>query len=448
MASITTYGDFPGVRVQTAGGAITGVAVGREQKLVLIGDGDPSNGSASTNEPVGINSRIDADNKFGSGTELANNIRDALNNGARRSLLSGVMVDETTVTEEDITDGGDATDSSTGSTIDDAPIVEDTSVITVEDDTDTVLDVEFRYGQTAADLSTPGADTIYINPITGAWKADESDNYDITYDYPDYSSALDAAKTDINEEETGIIAPIFESEDVASELSTAVNELRPNYKMAVGLHALEPNQTNTDNEASYDTSEVTHGLDNDAVFLYAPARKDGDDELITGALGGIMAGNELNDSIYYDEIEINADLNQRLSGTEESDLEDERVMAIRQSQSGGTIRVARNLSTSTSDDWERDYWRRRIVDQVILLAKTIGDSILGDINDVNTRDTVESSIRSELKGLADDRLIEAGGQGGYFVDVYEVNDDTVGIDLGITPRGIAKNVEVSITIDT
>jgi hypothetical protein len=181
------------------------------------------------------------------------------------------------------------------------------------------------------------------------------------------------------------------------------------------------------------------------MFLHAPARKEDRDVTITGALAGYMAGQPLGTggSIYGDILTVDS-LDDRLTKAEADDLRNNEVIPIRQPPSGGGIRIEDNLSTSTETDWVRDYWRRRIVDQAILIAKAVGDSIIGRINDERTRDTVENTIKSELKGLAEDRLITTN----YFVDVYQVDSDTVGIDLGVTPQGIVKRVDVSITINT
>lgn len=441
MASTTTYGDFPGVKVTTAGGAITGVAVGREQKLVLVGEGDNSTGTAVPNEATQISGRLDADRKFGDGTELAEQMKDALANGANIDFLYGVMFDVTSAGPENFT--------STSFTLANQPIIEDASTITVTEDpgnTDLDLDVEFRYDSPPTNGGDTG--TAYINPITGEVEVTEDTTvtFDVEYDYPDLESARSEAETVLGDEESGIIAQLVESEAAATDLSGSVNSLRGEYKMATGVQAAQPtgNQTD-DNGAYYDTSTYTDSIDNDAMFLHAPARKEDSQVTITGALSGYMAGAPLGPggSIYGDSLTVD-NLDQRLSKSEASDLDGAQVLPIRQPPQGGSIKIARNLSTSTEEDWVRDYWRRRIVDQAILIAKAVGDSIIGRINDQRTRDTVENTIKSELKGLSEDRLITTN----YFVDVYEVGTDTVGIDLGITPYGIVKRVDVSITINT
>jgi hypothetical protein len=432
MASTTTYGDFPGVKVTTAGGAITGVAIGREQKLVLVGVGDQSNGDASVNEATQIASRLDADRKFGDGSELAEQMKDALANGANIDFLYGVMAD--------VQDEGPENKTSTSFTLDNAPIIEDASTITVTDSGSTELGVEFRYDSPPTNDGSDG--TAYINPITGEVEVESTDSdFDVEYDYPDVESARAEAETVLGDEETGIIAQLFEQEDEATNLSGSVNTLRGEYKLAMGVQAAQPNGNQSDGGAYYDTGAYSDSIDNDALFLHAPARKDESKVTVTGALSGYMAGASLGPggSIYGDNLTVD-DLDQKISKSEAQDFRDAQVLPIRQPPQGGSIEIADNLSTSTEEDWVRDYWRRRIVDQAILIAKTVGDSIIGRINDERTRETVQS----DLKGLNEDRLITDN----YFVDVYEVDTDTVGIDLGITPYGIVKRVDVSITINT
>lgn len=439
MASTTTYGDFPGVKVTTSGGAITGIAVGREQKLVLIAPGDTATGSASVNEPTQISSRLDADRKFGDGSELAEAMKGALSNGANIDYLYGIALDALSVT------GETETGSSKG-TLTNAPIVEDESTITVTDTVDSnEVTVNYKYEADPGGPSDP--DTININPITGAWTADSSSDYSFDYEYYDWTTALNSSTNVIEQEETGILGLSNESESIVTDVSGTVNTMRENYQMAMAVSAAQPTGTTSDGAPEYDTASYTDSIDNDSVFIHAPARKESSTSTITPALAGLMAGNDLNESIYNRALTTD-DLDQRLSSSEADELRDEDVIPVRQPPSGGSILVSDNRSTSQSTDWERDYWKRRIVDQVVLIAKSIGDSVIGRINDEETQDTVETAIEVNLRGLAQDRLIEPneGDEENWFVDVYEINSSTVGIDIGITPYGIVKRIETSIQI--
>jgi len=444
MTSTTTYGAFPGVQVTTAGGAITGVAIGREQKLVLTGVGDQANANASANTATQISSRAQADDEFGSGSELAEAMKDALANGANIDFLYGVLLDEVSVT-------GETFSNTSSGTLANGPIIEDTSKISVQDTTNNEsVSVEFRYDQPPSQPSA--SNTMFINPITREWSADEAADYDVDYEYPDWTAGLDEAETVIDVEETGILANLAESETIASDLSGRLNTLRGNYKMAMGVQSAEPNTTfSTDNDAKFDTGSYSDSIDNDAMFLHAPGREEDSKFLITGGFAGVMAGNDLDESI-YESLTVD-NLDQRLSSSEANDLRDEEVIPVIQPSSGGSIEIEDNRSTSQNTDWTRDYFTRRIVDQVILIAKTIGDSVIGRINDQRTRDAVQTQIEVELRGLAQDRLIKSNegldqGNENWFVDVYEVDANEVGVDIGVTPYGIAKRVNTSITINT
>lgn len=438
---MTTYGTFPGVQVTTEGGGITSVQVGAEEKLVIFGEGDASAGSASVNDPAQIGARSEATDVFGD-TELAQAMKDALSNGANIDNLYGVIVDTTSVTDENFA-------ATSSGTLENAPIVEDDSVTSVDDDEANSMTVKFRFDSPpAAPTST---DTVFINPLTGEWAADTSDTYDFDYDYQDWSSAFDAADNVVDEDETGIYAALTEAESVATTLSGKVTTLRGNYQLINGLTAAEPNDNNdeTPRQPVYDTGSYSDSIDSDTYFLIAPARANDSDYTVIGGVGGMMAGHEIDNPIYNDPLSGFTELEQSLTKSEANDLRDEQVIPIRQA---GSIRVKDNLSTSTDSDWERDFWRRRIVDRVILISKQVGDATIGAINNEETREDAQASLSAEIAELVNDGLIKPNTPDteNWFVDVYESSTDEneVKIDVGITPYGIAKRIDETITVNT
>lgn len=439
MASTTTFGDFPGVRVETTGGAITNVVVGRDQKLILIGEGDSVTGSATAGVPTEVDSRRDADIKFGADTHLANNIRDALSNGANLNFLYGLMVEEVTVTDEDL-------GTAASGTLANAPIIEDASTITFTDTTAAVdLAVEFRYESPPA--SPAATDTVYINPLTGEWAADASAAYVVDYEYANWESAIDAAESVFKENEVGIICTLSDAESVGAYLSGLVAQVRGQYKMARGLSAAQPNISDSvNNDAQYDTVTYTDNVDNDSMFLFAPSRKKDKVETYAGAVAGLFAGNALDDPVYNDALNVDYDLEQEFSKAQAEDMRAQEVMPVRDLDS---VYLRDNISTSTEVDWKRDYWRRRIVDQVILIAKQVGEAIVGRINNEDTRKTAQDLIAVELRALARSRLIKPNttDETNWYVDVYEKNSEEVGIDIGITPFGIVRRVDISLTVN-
>jgi len=471
----TTYGSFPGVKVTTAGGGITAVAIGDEEKLVIFGEADyardgqdvqndalsadtpdgldSSTTTASTESPEQINARNEADTIFGDGSELANAMKDALANGANIDFLYGVAPERYLRQESPGTQTG---------TLANTPIYEDTDEITW-DDGGTAMTVEFTYD--GAPSTPTDADTVYLNPFTGEFAADSAPGTNFTVDYRslDYSTAFGVSEVRaiLDEDETGIYAALSEADTVSSSLQSEVSTLRDAYKMVNAVHPAEPNdnedvQDSSGNhvrfDARYDTatySSANQSVDADYFFKFAPVRQEDVKETVMGGVGGLFAGNPINDPIYNDPLNGYQALEESFSKSEADDMRGEHVIPIRQA---GSIRVKDNLSTSTSTDWERDFWRRRITDRVILIAKTVGDTIIGAINDEQTRNAAQRQIEAEMRSLVDDRLLKPNTteETNWFVDVYEssTNADEVKIDIGFTPYGVVKQIDASVTINT
>lgn len=428
---MATFGEFPGVRVTVTGGGISAIEIGAEEKVVLFGES--GDGDADPNDPVQVRSRRDGQRLFGADTELHDGVRGALANGANREFVYGVSVDTVTAQTESFS----ASDSGT---LENAPVSEGT----VESGT---LDIVYRYED---DLSIPTeVDTVYVNPHTGEWTAFESGDYDFDYEYADWDAAFNAADDVVRENESAIYAALTESESVGQSLSGKVQELRQDYKMVKGLVAAEPNATE-EGAAHYDIDTFSHNYDSDSFFVTAPARREGTKQTVLGGVSGLFAGNDITEPIYNDPLNGYTSLEQRITRSEGNALRDQNIIPIKEMSS---IRVADNTSTSSETDWSRDFWRRRIVDRVILLSKEVGDATVGRINDEDTREVAETTLKNEIEGLVQDRLIEPNETDmdeNWYVDVTQdpTDPDQVRIDVGITPTGVVKRVDVTVEIDT
>lgn len=442
----TTYGSTPGVEVTVRGVAITGVTVGREQKLVVFGNGDTTTGSASPGEPVEVTDGTDADTQFGEGSELANGLRDAIRNGAnaRDEYVYGVSPTVTEVTAESVAGG-------TG-TLSNTPILEDTEAITVMDTSQsTELSIVFDYGDT---IDTPSDGEVAIDPLSGNVVDPNDNDLEVDYEYLEWKDALDSADGVLNEKEVGIYATLSESEDVASLLETKVDELRdPHYKLVKGISGAQPNadadgsETNLSaGDPKIDAETYTDEIDNDMVFLPASVRKADTTETIIGAIAGTFAGHDLTDPVYKTALE-DVEPAQRL-GKEDRDTLREEHQVIPVSREGET-RLHGNISTSTETDWTRDFHRVRIVDQTILIAKEIGDNLEGDINNEDARTAARGEIEGQIENLVDDGLLEPneGDSESHFVSINEAGTDDVAINMGITPEGVVKTVKATIDVE-
>lgn len=455
---MTTYGQYPGVKVTVAGGGIASIEVGSEEKVVIFGRGG-IDADASVNTPVQFQSTSGLENKFGSEDingnepELTRGLKLARANGANTSFLYGVIVEEGGVSDAVDTTVEDPVESFTGAqsgTLSNTPIVEETELLVFDDTVDsTVQTVNFVYDTSVSQPSE--TDTVNLNPLTGEWSASASSDYDVYYQYPLWEDALNAADNIVNEDETGLYVTLTESEDVAGTLSGKITTLRENeFKLVNGITAAQPNSTSASGSASIDAASYTDVIDSDTQFLFAPTRFEGTNRTVLGGVAGLFGGAPISEPIYNDTVNTTGDsLEQSLTRSDARELRDKQVIPIRQA---GSVRVKGNISTSTETDFTRDFWRRRITDRVILIGKEIGDRIVGRVNTPETRTQAERAIRTQLQSLADDQLIEDNTQEeqNFRVEVVQspTNSDEILIDIGVTPVGIVKRIDVTVTINT
>jgi len=486
---MATYGEFPGVRVETRSGGITGITIGEEEKVVLFGEanytldtsgdsdvlaveGDDATLDVSAASPEQINARLEADAKFGAGSELAEGMKEALANGANINFLYGVAVPRSFVE-------GEVQSTQTGS-LDNVALVEHTGEsvdsggdtlgdmgISVTDTTDGDLTVELRYNGSP---STPTEDdTVFVNPLTGEYAADAAPtgDYEFSYTYNEYSTAFSAedVRGIVNEDETGVYVALSDSDSVSSSLQSEVSTLRTNYQLVNAVSVAEPNDnelldsanTSAENggaDARYDAgnyASANQSVSAEYFYKFAPGREENAVKTIAGGVGGLFAGNPITDPVYNDELNGYQSLEQTFSKTDADNIRGEDIIPIR---SGGAIRVQGNRSTaySSSDSVAADFFTRRITDRVILIGKQVGDNTIGLINDQGTRDDAERLIRAELRTLVSDGLIKPNTENetNIAVDVYEdtTNRNEVNIDISFTPYGIVKRVDETITVDT
>lgn len=471
---MATYGDFPGVKVETQSGGVSSVAIGAEEKLVIFGEasynasneveGDDATLNVSANEPEQIGAPRVADQKFGSGSELADAMKEALENDANIDYLYGVAVDRVAVSGESFS----GSSSSTG-TLDNVEIVEDTSTIS----NDGSLEFEFRY--TSPPPTPTASDRAHLNPLTGEFAVTSgtvsSAASTIDYEYNDYAAAFGtkAVQNVVNEEETGVWWALSDSDSVSSSMESEVSNLRTDYQLVNGFCFAEPNDSevlSTDPggsdfestrggaDARYDTanySGANQSVTAEYFYKLAPARKLDQTATIGGGVAGLFAGNSLDDPIYNDEVVGYDEIEQQFSRTEADEMRNEDIIPIR---SGGALRVKGNRSTafSSSDTVAATFWTRRVTDRVILIAKRIGEETLGRINDDDARSRAERRINAEMRQLANQRLIQPNtpSEQNWNVSVYEDanNSDEANIDIGFNTYGIVKNVDETITVNT
>jgi hypothetical protein len=473
----TVFGDLPGVRAELRSGVLTNFIVGYAQTHILIGRMDPAEGSASPNEVEQIENTAQATDAFGEGSDLAGAIAGAFENGSNYQFTHGIAPEEVTVSPAETLAGG------SGQLQQGQEIVEDESTITA---TNTVTgndwDVNFVYESPPPEPQL--SETLSVNAQSREVESGTEDDFNIEYAYLDWERAAQQVDKAFAHHSTGVITAVTESEAVAQIGDNTVDRLRPTYKLVRWVQGAQPNATDSDGRPRYNVSEYSDTIDNDAVFMVAPVRLAGSDtDTAIGHIGGMFAGHELQDPVYGDPINgIGGRLTQQLTPSEEgkaisendldgSGLRGEQVIPVRDDNGDGGrgITVEDNLSTYKSadpvSDWTRDYHRIRIADQVLLIAREIGETLRGRrLRRETVIEDTEQQIVDELAGLREAGLLATrqsqtgdsvnnsadGGESGrdatYDATITRTDVDEVSVTVEFVPVGVAKRIEQSIRV--
>lgn len=439
---MSEYGSLPGVQISTTSGQTGGVQIGREQYLIFVGVGNNATGDAATNTAIDVGSRADADAQFGVGSDLAKAYRLAERNGANTEFLHGVMAETTTTTSS-------VTGTASGQ-LANAPLIANTSHLAVTDTSNSVdMVVEFHYG--GAPTAPSESDVIAINPHSGEWAVSSASDLDIEYAYADWNSALQAVNGALREREFAIVHPLTSSSSVVSTLQGVLADMRSKLKLALGLVNAEPTGNDPMGYPYLDPTSYTQSYDDETLFIAGPTALAGGDnsESLYGfgaspALAGLMAGAPTTEPVYDDVIQGLGDgLAQELSRAGVASLSDSYTIPLRDT---GNVRVRRNQSSydqEANGGFERDFFRRRLVDVAIGTAHASVNKVLGNAIRDGTVTDVQSVLETELAELAADGLLVNGGQS---VSVEQSSRDTISVDLGVTPVGVAKQADVDLKI--
>lgn len=436
---MTTYGSSSRVSINIQGGTIAGIGLATELKVVVFAQGDPSNGSAQVNDPTQVSGPGELESTFGADTQIVEEMKGAANNDVAYDVMWGVMPSTVSVTAETVNGGS--------GTLGNAPIIEDASEITVTNTTAAQEETPiFRY-ESPPDTSSLSSDEVAINPNSGEVEAGDTDDYEIDYKYLDWQSAFDSATGILDEQELGHWIVGSEAESVLTDADTTVDDLRRNeWKMISTSGPLQPNDTGSNGEAFVDASNYSDNLDSDALFVFGPTRASG--ASIAGEVGGIMAGNDLDNPIIGEELQGVESLDQTLTVPQQEDLEGEGVIPLSNS---GTPRIEGNLSTSTETDWFRSYFSRQVADNLLLAARAIAKATRGKLNSDNTEDIVEQQLTDEIRDLIDDNVLKPNTQGDqrWYVTANQDpgNPRRLNLEFGITPTGVVDIVVVEQTIN-
>lgn len=421
MSEIYGTTNIPGDSVEVRSGGTVGISAAFDTTLGIVGGMDTNNGNATPGDVVTIESSSDAASQFGSNSELKKQVDLAYANGA--STIYAVGVTETSTTES----FGSTPDGTLGNVPAMDPNVQPEHDITAVDGGANSIDVSIVYDSSVSAPSGP--DEINLNPVTGDWKADTSDSYDITYTYGDYSSAI----TEVAKKLPRSLVVCTENDSVASTLVTELNSYDVDFDFMHGYVGVLPQ-----------VSASTYSDSNDDRRLVRVASPRGytdsaaTDEVRTlGAVGGKQSSKALGDSTTYEGLNGLASLRTAYTNSELADFIDEQVYVIKE---GGGIKVIKDMTTSTDAKFERVY-ASEIVDEVTTISHQIAQQFIGQPNTSENRSSIESSHRSSFASLADDNLLND-----YAVTASTgANKNEVDVSIGVKVIGIIDIVDITIT---
>jgi len=423
-----TYGTnvIPSDQITVRSGGTVAISVAFETTLGLVGGMDTANGDATPGEVQTIASVPDAETAFGADSELAQVIQTVYNQTSPPSEVYAVGVSETTGVTDSVT-GADS------GALDNAPVfdpnVQAEHTITAQDTVEgTSADVNIVY---ESPPPTPTeANTINLNPVTGEWAADESSDYDITYDYGDYATAIST----LADRSPRFLSVLTENTSTANDLLSTLNNNASDFEFTHGIVGALPEVTPADYSDTFDARRLS---------VVAPSRAFTDSAntnmiRTTGAVGGKQAGKALGDSTTYEALGGFADLNTKYTNSELGTLIDSEVLPLKQ---GGGIKIIKDMTTSQDAKFERIY-ASEIVDEATEISHRISQQFIGEVNTSENRTALEASHRSSYSSMAGDDLLD-----NFAVTVTQgANDFEVDVNIGLDVVGIMDTIDVTITV--
>lgn len=422
-----TYGEtvIPGTQITVKGGGTIAVSRAFSQDQGIVGTMDTSNGTATPGEVETFTSVSEAEDLFGEDSELARAAAAAKNNRAQE--IHAVAVSDTEQTDNE-------TASSSG-TLAESPIIDPNTSpsydITAEDGAQETIDVNLVYEDTVT--SPSDAQTMNLNPVSGDWEADESDDYDITYHTGDYTAAIDA----LLPKTPRIVSVQTASSSVTSHLATELENDAGEFDFMHGVVNAEP---------TIDPDTFSQSTNESRIVMVAPSRAyvdDAETEMVmtAAAVGGLFAGLALGDSGTYNTVRGLTALRREFTPSEAGKLTDERVAPL---LNDGGIKLIKDQTTSEDVKFERLY-SNEIVDEATELSHQITQQFVGELNTARNRQDLEESHRTVYQEMQNDRP--------PLLDNYSVSaeqdssdDETVNVTVGLDVVNVIDTIDVTIVV--
>lgn len=359
-------------------------------------------------------------------SHLTQNVVDALREGA--SPVYAVAPDSTDVSAED-----HSSVSSTGFTLDNAPVEEDLSSMTV-----TVDGSDMTLHRTFGDPSneSPEAGEAYVNPVKGKIELEStpSTSLEVDYTYHDYASAIDAMANN-----AGDVIDFFglavEEDDASQDLVDKVKAMAELYELAIAF-------VGVDSQVDPDTASVSY--DTGRVQALANTRYE-NGETTMGGYVGLKASTSLDTTVINKTLDSARDrrLLQSFDLTERGTLGDANIVAMADESDGP--RISDDPTTVEDDNQEESNLRygytRSAFDYVINTVRTNQQPFIGSLNRPETRNTLEGLVNSQLTALANANVVLS-----HNVEIFPVDSTTIEVEISLDVADPLRFVENRISL--
>ena len=402
---------------------------GGSNAVAIVGGYDADNASSdvTAGEATRITDPVSAEDTFGD-SEIARNAAVVSANGV--SDLWGIPVAETETTESF---SGSQSLTLPNNPVFDPELHPDHDVTVTDTANATDLTVKVVHGETTPTPSEE--DTANLNPDLGEIETDSSSDYDVTYTYGDYQSAIETAG-DLGVRYLNVLT---ENAGIKATVSTVLADIANDFDFKRAVVGATP-----EIEAS-DIGDYSPDESSWRIVEVAPSRATGADGPVRtqSAIAGMLASQPLgpDGSILFDNISGISGL--RTSYRASTAKSFDSVTSITRS---GT--VAQAVTTSTSNQFKNIY-ATEIVDEVALRLFSVARDYAGGPQDIGDLQTLlrgvcvtASSGSPPLLGFAED--VEA--------DPFDINvglgatDGVADADISIVPSPIAEQVNIGLTV--
>lgn len=412
---------------------------GVDSSVVIVGGYDANNADTSqftVGETVEVNGQQQASTYFGDGSELHQQVRLVQANSADE--IHCLPVSETTGTTESFSGTSSGTLSETP--ID--PNVNTEHDITAQDTSEGAsADVNVVYESPPS--SPSDANTINLNPVSQEWEADESSDYDITFDTATFDSAVATAAADVG---ARAIALCTEIEDRVSTFVSELEDRMDDFDLQLVGGGIAPRTT--------DPSTHSDTLSSERSFVVGPSRGtlDGSEVRTVGAVTAQVVSTPLGSSATGNAIGGLDDVTTEYSPSDADDFGSEsgNAVGVLPLVSRDEIEIDEDLTTSEADKF-RDIYRVEIIDEIAYSLHIIAENFRSEPNIPEEREQsldVPMSIVLERASNSTPPLLHSASDGEpYTLSVSAgSNDEEAVVDAAIDVLGVAKTIDITMNV--